>query len=187
MSEKFAKEAMAHQKLDHDEVLNVRWATMDPNPGAQKREMRKIEEQAAEAIRRALPPSFVAELEGRGGDGEDAKKRRKIEGSFGLEGYDAPDNVWYEREKAEWIADQRGLTGGDEMDAIEGSEKLLIEHGAAAAEAEEEDAEESGGILAGSTLAALKSRQKIAPLVAAKKTSDAGPLVGYGSESEEED
>src|ERR1700712_1852794 len=34
----FAKEAMAHQALDHDEVLNVRWATVDPNPAPQKRE-----------------------------------------------------------------------------------------------------------------------------------------------------
>lgn len=28
----FAKEAMYGQSLDHGEVLNVRWATEDPNP-----------------------------------------------------------------------------------------------------------------------------------------------------------
>ena len=85
----FAKEAMAHQSLDHSETLNVRWATVDPNPVAQKREARKVEEQAAEAIRRALPASYVAELEGRryyGTDPEEERKRRKIEGSFGLKG-----------------------------------------------------------------------------------------------------
>ncbi|KAG9713241.1 pre-mRNA-splicing factor cwc2, partial [Aureobasidium melanogenum] len=38
----FAKEAMAHQPLDNNETLNVRWATVDPNPQAQKREARKI-------------------------------------------------------------------------------------------------------------------------------------------------
>ncbi|KAL8684810.1 MAG: hypothetical protein Q9224_006121, partial [Gallowayella concinna] len=86
----FAKEAMAHQALDHNEVLNVRWATMDPNPLAQKREARKIEEQAAEAVRRALPEEFVREIEGRD---PEARKKRRIEGGFGLEGYEAPDEI----------------------------------------------------------------------------------------------
>jgi hypothetical protein len=90
----FAKEAMAHQSLDHNEILNVRWATADPNPMAQAREARKIEEQAAEAIRRALPGEFVAEIEGRD---PEARKRKKIEGGFGLEGYEAPDDVYFAR------------------------------------------------------------------------------------------
>ncbi|KAF2862510.1 hypothetical protein K470DRAFT_255801 [Piedraia hortae CBS 480.64] len=94
----FAKEAMAHQKLDHDECLNVRWATVDPNPAAQKREHRRLEEEAAEAIRSVLSASVVAETEGRpynGADPEEERKRRCIEGSFGLPGYEAPDKVWY--------------------------------------------------------------------------------------------
>src|SRR6266487_4275229 len=91
----FAKEAMAHQSLDHNEILNVRWATADPNPMAQAREVRKIEEQAAEAVRRALPAEFVAEIEGRD---PEARKRKKIEGGFGLEGYEAPDEVYFARE-----------------------------------------------------------------------------------------
>ena len=73
----FAKEAMAHQSLDHEEVLNVRWATADPNPMAQAREARRLEEQAAEAIRRALPADFLADLDGRG---DESSKRRRIEG-----------------------------------------------------------------------------------------------------------
>ena len=90
----FAKEAMAHQSLDHNEILNVRWATQDPNPVAQGREKRRVEEQAAAAIRAALPEEFVRELEGR--DPEAVKKRR-IEGSFGLKGYEVPEEVWYAR------------------------------------------------------------------------------------------
>jgi hypothetical protein len=88
---------------------------VDPNPVAQKREARRVEEQAAEAIRRALPASFVAELEGRrydGADPDDERKRRKIEGSFGLKGYDAPDDVWYAAEKAR-------LEGGEETKMLE--------------------------------------------------------------------
>ncbi|KAF2457268.1 pre-mRNA-splicing factor cwc2 [Lineolata rhizophorae] len=82
----FAKEAMAHQSLDHEEVLNVRWATVDPNPQAQKRDARRIEEQAAEAIRRALPADYVAELEGRA---VPAKKRR-VEGDIEVEEHQDP-------------------------------------------------------------------------------------------------
>lgn len=40
----FAKVAMGDQSLDDDEVLNVRWALVDPNPIAQA-----VEEQAASA------------------------------------------------------------------------------------------------------------------------------------------
>ena len=66
----FAKVAMAHQSLDHNEILNIRWATQDPNPLAMAREKRRLEEQAADAIRKALPAEFVAELEGPEDGGE---------------------------------------------------------------------------------------------------------------------
>ena len=88
----FAKEAMAHQSLDHSEILNVRWATQDPNPIAQARDKRRMEEQAAAAIRAVLPAEFVAELEGKD---RGAAKKRRIEGSFGLRGYEAPEEIWY--------------------------------------------------------------------------------------------
>ncbi|KAK9362180.1 hypothetical protein V1504DRAFT_449762 [Lipomyces starkeyi] len=70
----FAKEAMAHQSLDHNEILNVRWATVDPNPLAKAREQRKLEEQAAEAVRRMLPPDFLEQLNA--GALQPAKKRK---------------------------------------------------------------------------------------------------------------
>ena len=187
----FAKEAMAHQSLDHNETLNVRWATVDPNPVAQKREARRVEEQAAAAIRRALPASFVAELEGRRYDGADPgeeRKRRKIEGSFGLQGYDAPDDVWYAAEKAR-------IEGGEEKKMLEGPTANEELH------ADEEDeaplqiadfkaAEQINqtGLLGASTLAALHGF-KAAPAGGEKKAPDkgAGPLVGYGSDSEDDD
>jgi hypothetical protein len=88
----FAKEAMAHQSLESDEILNVRWATEDPNPMAQQREKRRVEEQAAEAIKKLLPASYVAEIEGKG---PEARKRRAQISSFGLEGYEASDDLWF--------------------------------------------------------------------------------------------
>lgn len=170
----FAKEAMAHQALDHSEVLNVRWATVDPNPAAQKREARRVEEQAAEAVRRALPAAYVAEIEGRD---PDQAKRRRVEGAFGLDGYEAPDDVWYASEKAAAAAAIEGPGAG---------ERLLLE-GSAAGENAPPEPEQAGGILSSSTLAALRGRAN-GVAFAAKKAAPAptagGALVGYGSEDD---
>jgi len=176
----FAKEAMAHQALDHSEVLNVRWATVDPNPMAQKREARKIEEQAAEAVRRALPEEFVREIEGRD---PDAKRIKRIESGFGLEGYEAPDEVWYARSRA-------ALTNeGTPMQIEDGEERYLIED----ERVEQGDSgsaigNDDGGILPRSTLAVLQSyssQHHGKGFMAAKPVEKgAGPLVAYGSDDE---
>ncbi|KAH7106226.1 hypothetical protein BKA62DRAFT_287102 [Auriculariales sp. MPI-PUGE-AT-0066] len=49
-SAQFAKESMACQSLDNDEILNVRWATEDPNPTTKVIEKRRLEELGQEAI-----------------------------------------------------------------------------------------------------------------------------------------
>lgn len=176
----FAKEAMAHQSLDHEEILNVRWATADPNPMAQAREARRIEEQAAEAIRRALPAEFVAEIEGRD---PEAKKRRKLESSYGLEGYEAPDDIHYARGIN--AVNPRGREGFE----VEYQERPMIENGEsseAPAQLEQAQApQETGGIFSGSTLAAL-SKAKISVAAKPKAAVSAGPLVAYDSDSDDE-
>lgn len=184
----FAKEAMAHQSLDHSEVLNVRWATADPNPMAQKREARLIEEQAAEAVRRALPAEFVAEIEGRD---PEARKRKKIEGGFGLEGYEAPDDVYFARGgNAITAAGRRGMevTGEGQL-TLEDEQRLMIEAGDMQVPEDgngHDIPEETGGIFSSSTLAALKGAQgQFAPRPAKERAS--GPLVAYGSDSEDDD
>ncbi|KKA28374.1 hypothetical protein TD95_000227 [Thielaviopsis punctulata] len=168
----FAKESMAHQSLDHEEVLNVRWATADPNPLAQAREARRIEEQAAEAIRRALPAEFVAEIEGRD---PDARKRRKIESSYGLDGYEAPDDVHFAR--GENAVNPRGR----EDLQLEQEQRLMLEH----APQEDPVQEAKAGFLPSSTLAALGAGA-VSVAVKAKKEST-GPLVAYGSDSEDDE
>ncbi|KAF4450859.1 pre-mRNA-splicing factor CWC2 [Fusarium austroafricanum] len=177
----FAKEAMAHQSLDHEEVLNVRWATADPNPMAQAREARKIEEQAAEAIRRALPAEFVAEIEGRD---PEARKRRKIESSYGLEGYEAPDDIHFAR------GAQSVNPLGREGFEVEYQERPMIENGEASeapAQVEERQSQqETGGIFSGSTLAAL-NKAKISVASKPNAAASTGPLVAYGSDSDSDD
>ncbi|KAJ3109105.1 Pre-mRNA-splicing factor [Phlyctochytrium bullatum] len=51
----FAKEAMYAQSMDENEVLNVRWATEDPNPKAALERKRKAEEQAVAGLKDNLP------------------------------------------------------------------------------------------------------------------------------------
>jgi hypothetical protein len=171
----FAKEAMAHQSLDHDEVLNVRWATADPNPMAQKREARRLEEQAADAIRAALPAEYVAELEGRD---PEAKKRRRIEGSYGLEGYEAPDNVWYKPLNGQT---QLQLEGPADSTAGEFQEEPMDAISAPSAPQAEAV---SDGILSSSTLAALRKQNMGARIAAPKETKPMASLVGYGSDDD---
>lgn len=163
----FAKEAMAHQSLDHSEVLNVRWATVDPNPMAQKREARKIEEQAAEAVRRALPAEFVAEIEGRD---PDAKRRKRIEGGFGLEGYEAPDEIWYARSRA---------IQGDGGSSVAEEQYLITKETATSSSSMGLGGDgEGGGILSNATLQALEQRRSLFS-TAVNPAAPAGPLVEY--------
>ena len=174
----FAKEAMANQALDHNEILNVRWATVDPNPLAQKREAARIEEQAAEAVRRALPADFVAELEGR--ETPDMKRRRLVESGFGLEGYEAPDEVWHARSKE--------LEGARKQEQLGGADERMMIESAPAQEPQQREmaaAESGNGIFSGSTLAKLKEYTVNGkPNTIAPTADSSGPLVGYGSEEE---
>lgn len=50
----FAKEAMMHQSLDHNECINLRWATDDPDPSAQKREIAQRKRQGMQAVEAEL-------------------------------------------------------------------------------------------------------------------------------------
>ncbi|RPA83853.1 hypothetical protein BJ508DRAFT_360188 [Ascobolus immersus RN42] len=174
----FAKEAMAHQSLDHNEILNVRWATIDPNPMAQSREKRRIEEQAAEAIRKALPKEYVDEIEGRSAPG--GGKKRRLDGGFDdLEGYVMPEDVWYAREKA-------SLQSGEQQGMIEG---IPGQYG-------QQQQEEETGLLSSGALQALEklkargaqssvgSVKVVNPVKPAQSTGLA--LVGYGSDSDED-
>ncbi|KUI57911.1 Pre-mRNA-splicing factor CWC2 [Cytospora mali] len=176
----FAKEAMAHQSLDHSEILNVRWATADPNPMAQAREARAIEEQAAEAIRRALPEEFIAEIEGRD---PEARKRRKIESSYGLEGYEAPDEVHFARG-----ANAVNPRGRQDDGELEQQQRLMLESGEAEAQAAADETQkqmEQNGIFSRSTLAALNAA-RVAVASKEKEKAAKGPLVAYDSDDDSE-
>lgn len=139
---------------------------------AQKREARRLEEQAAEAVRRALPAAFVAEIEGRD---PEAKKRKKIEGSFGLQGYDVPDDVWHAR--------TRQLEDASQAAQLEAPEQpLMIESTSTPAQTEQHQPQ-SNSIFSSSALSALRGLNGTVKTQQAPKAA-AGPLVAYGSDDE---
>ncbi|KAG0306926.1 Pre-mRNA-splicing factor [Dissophora globulifera] len=55
LNAEFAKEAMADQSLDRGEIVNIRWATEDPNPKSQAMNKRKAVEVTRQAIVAKLP------------------------------------------------------------------------------------------------------------------------------------
>lgn len=50
---------MACQSLDNDEILNVRWATEDPNPESKVAEKRRLEDMGREAIQSRMDPRII--------------------------------------------------------------------------------------------------------------------------------
>ncbi|KAG9289191.1 hypothetical protein G9A89_022500 [Geosiphon pyriformis] len=95
LNAEFAKEAMSNQSLDHNEVLNVRWATDDPNPKAKAEYKRKAEAMAAQAVQKNLPAEFTS------GNSEYESKRPRISQAivdpevYGIEGYETPPEPTY--------------------------------------------------------------------------------------------
>ena len=167
---------MAHQSLDHNEILNVRWATQDPNPLAQKRDARRIEEQAAEAVRRALPAEFVAEIEGRD---PNSVKRKRLEGSYASHALDGPESQGA-IESTKQAALLEAPRNGAEHTAVE-AEIELVEVG------DSEDIAQENGILSNSILAALKGhsvRQGGSEATGKAKQGLTGSLVGYDSDED---
>ena len=58
----FAREAMSCQSMDNDEILNVRWATEDPNPTTKVIEKRRLEEIGTAGIASKLDSGVVDAL-----------------------------------------------------------------------------------------------------------------------------
>lgn len=50
---------MACQSLDNDEILNVRWATEDPNPTSKVEERERLETMGREAIQAKMDPRII--------------------------------------------------------------------------------------------------------------------------------
>lgn len=170
----FAKEAMMNQSLDQDEILNVRWATEDPNPSAIKREKRRVEQIGDEALRNKIVGA---------GDG------RVVEAALMVEALER--------------GDEAGLNAiPDGSNALEdgGSGKRLRIGAPVEGDDQEEErggGAEGGGLIGSEALEGMRyllelrkqaEAQKVETPKAASVPSAGGlgALGGYGSDSEEE-
>jgi hypothetical protein len=136
----FAKEAMACQSLDNDEILNVRWATEDPNPTSKIAEKRRLEDIGQAAIRARMDPRVVDAMqavraleEGReyyAGDDMDQEadvggpegKRRRIEGPE----IDEPEVV----EEPSEVDGPQGLLSAETLESLRYFSELRRRNGA---------------------------------------------------------
>ncbi|PWN32085.1 uncharacterized protein FA14DRAFT_138671 [Meira miltonrushii] len=126
----FAKEAMMHQSLDHNECINLRWATDDPNLGAQKRDRLEREREGMQAIK-----ANISEEARRAG-----QSLLELEQAATLEGYDdeeAGDPKRLRIEASEEGENDNGMNGVSE----EEYQQLLEENKRNWEKIEQEDAE----------------------------------------------
>ncbi|KAI0312101.1 hypothetical protein OF83DRAFT_1166101 [Amylostereum chailletii] len=139
LSAQFAKESMACQSLDNDEILNVRWATEDPNPTQKVAEKRRLEDIGQEAIRARMDPRIVDAmrsiraledgdvLDAEGGvrqdeemaeDGQPEGKRRRLEGPSEDEQERLMEESLRELEDAQGQPQPTGLLSADTLEGL---------------------------------------------------------------------
>lgn len=180
----FAREAMMNQNLENNEIINVRWATADPNAIANRLDAQddELEEQRvaqflAENIdtsqgqeaESSLPAEFTSVKRDIDEDGfnkmEKSTKKQKSEEqtseptsepAYTQEDY---DNYYYQQ----YLEQQQYM------------------------EQQQKEAEKVGGIIPQNVLSSLKTLAKNTPVAAqpaTNKTSSLGNLADYGSDSD---
>ena len=170
----FAKEAMACQSLDNDEILNVRWATEDPNPTSKVAEKRRLEEIGQAAIRARMDPRVVDAMQ----SVRALEEGREYHMDEGIEDMDQEEDV--------------GGPDGKRR-RIEGPETDEVEE---PPEAQEPKTEGPQGLLSSETLESLRYFSELrrrngaapapAPAPAKVQPMPAGLVLGdYGSDDED--
>lgn len=169
---------MACQSLDNDEILNVRWATEDPNPTSKVAEKRRLEEIGQAAIRARMDPRVVDAMQA---------VRALEEGRD----YHADDGVMDEEVEAEvdGPGGKRRRIEGPETEEPEGIEEPPV--------AQDTVPEGPRGLLSAETLeslryfSALRQKNGAAPTPASAPPAKAQPsapglgLGDYGSDDED--
>lgn len=163
----FAKEAMACQSLDNDEILNVRWATEDPNPVSKVAEKRRLEDMGQEAVRARMDPRIV-----------DAMRSIRA-----LEDGDVLDDEGY-------------VDGEQDDDAEPGAKRRRVENGDSPSpppQIPEEEPQKATGLLSADTLESLKYFAEIQRRNGATVKPRAAPppaaglgLADYGSDEDDD-
>ncbi|SOV08860.1 related to CWC2 - involved in mRNA splicing [Ustilago sp. UG-2017a] len=178
----FAKEAMLNQALDHDEIINVRWASDDPNPAAQKRnqeQMRRAGEAAiiasmsSQALEAQQALRLLEALENPNAPSSDANsKRRRI----GQESYEDEMRRLDEENQRGWaeLAQQKQAA----LAAAQAGP-------AAAVPATNSTQNGADSLLNRETMTNLASLQTKQAKAASAPACGLGSLAAYGSDSED--
>ena len=168
LSAQFAKEAMACQSLDNDEILNVRWATEDPNPVQKVLEKRRLEELGRDAIQSRMDPRIV----------DAVRAIKALEDGMELD-----------------EGEDHGGEDGDEDEPANKKPRLAIEDGGQSEEASAPTPPTAPGILNNDALEGLKYfaeiRKRTGTVVSVSKRAPQPPpppgglgLTGYGSDED---
>lgn len=168
LSAQFAKEAMACQSLDNDEILNVRWATEDPNPVQKVLEKRRLEELGRDAIQSRMDPRIV----------DAVRAIKALEDGMELD-----------------EGEDHGGEDGDEDEPANKKPRLAIEDGGQSEEASASTPPTAPGILNNDALEGLKYfaeiRKRTGTVVPVSKRAPQPPpppgglgLTGYGSDED---
>lgn len=176
----FAKEAMACQSLDNDEILNVRWATEDPNPVQKVAEKRRLVDMGQEAIKARMDPRIV-----------DAMRAVRA-----LEDGDALDEGQGEEDEAEPDAKRRRIEG-DTADTGSGDDEEQENYPPLSHRQQQQPSAPpiAAGLLSADTLEGLKYFAEIRKRTAGVTTQQRAPprpsaaglgLAAYGSDDEED-
>jgi hypothetical protein len=115
---------MACQSLDNDEILNVRWATEDPNPVQKVAEKERLEEIGQEAIRARMDPRVVDAMRAvralEDGDVLDDTQANEVDEVVGDEQNDGPPDMKRRRLVVEAPDEHERSTGLLSADTLEG-------------------------------------------------------------------
>ncbi|OZJ05975.1 hypothetical protein BZG36_01214 [Bifiguratus adelaidae] len=179
MNAEFAKEAMSNQSLEHNEIINVRWASQNPNPDPDEiilpeENKRKFEEIEIPDIDPELPAEFTQPEQEENEDEEHELERKRVKAEEYAQEHQATGNVYANYHQGYYTPDGTWVQ---------------YDYGAAYAPQEPEKDTKSNSIVPESVLDSLKKmREKTA---ANTKTNGAAPATlgnltaDYGSSDEE--
>ena len=173
---------MACQSLDNDEILNVRWATEDPNPTSKVLEQERILAIGRDAIKERMDPRIIEAMRSVQAleEGKDVRDEVDEEG-------EEEDEEEAQRRELEALAAENGSEDEDDGGRPSAKRRRIQP-----AESNEEPKTKSMGLLNADTLEGLKYfaeiRKRHENGNGAKQAGGPKPLlaVDYGSGSDED-
>jgi len=201
----FAKESMACQSLDNDEILNVRWATEDPNPTSKVLETQRLEDVGQRAIAEKMDERVVEAVravkaleDASRPEGEEAEPEEELE-------YLLPEEILAEEVQGDFEERDARKRDAEEFEQEEEEEDRPAKRAkTTAAPAQQPNhipapeppapAPAAKGLLSAETMQGLKyfaeirARQEKEGIRPAKAVAKPGGLaLDYGSDEEEEE